>query len=494
MPFNLSIEIERQKMSVRNRLIAAVAVFSAIICPTHYAFADQSPLLEAFLDAVNSHDRAKIETFVEHHFATDLTVADAWPTRCCAKDDVVLALLNIAKRSGGLVSDEVHSQNSNVVAFAHTRIGKTSVYISLSTAATRPDRIVNYQLMPVLAPEQYLPALPPDTPLTNKLDLVRAAVEKGAQDGLFSGAFVVARAGKVLLSGAYGEADRERHVPNRLETPIDIASTGKLFTGVAVAQLVAKGKLDYSAPIIRYLPEYPNETAASKITLRQLLTHSSGLADIFSHRAPNVKLERLTDYYALFANEPLLFDPGKGQSYSNTGFLVASMIVERVSGEDFRSYVKEHIFEPAGMTHTGFGHSPAIAIPYARANGDDPLNPASSLASALPFYKGLLGGPAAGQGGEYSTAPDLLRFASALRTGAILDPVSFETILRNNYGCFCSAKQGHRVYAHSGGGPGINAFFLYYPDQDLVVIFLSNFSPPFAQVIGQAAATLLAGQ
>ena len=141
-------------MSIRNKLTAALAVFSVTICSIHSAPADQSPILDAFIDAVNSQNRAKIESFVDHHFATNLTVADAWPTRCCAKGEVVLTLLNIAKRSGGLVSDEVHSQNSNVVAFTHTKTGKLGVYISLSTAASRADQIVNYQIMPVLAPEQ----------------------------------------------------------------------------------------------------------------------------------------------------------------------------------------------------------------------------------------------------------------------------------------------------------------------------------------------------
>src|SRR5581483_10007513 len=178
---------------------------------------------------------------------------------------------------------------------------------------------------------------------------------------------------------------------------------GKLFTGVAVAQLVSQGKLNYDEPISRYLPDYPNKAVAAKITLRELLTHTSGLADIFSRPKPPTPIRRLGDYYALFANEPLLFEPGKGQSYSNTGFLVASMIVEAVSGEDFRAYLDRHIFRPADMSRTTFNAPAEHAIRYSRANEDDPLNADAPWISAEPFYDKLLGGPAAGPGGEYST-------------------------------------------------------------------------------------------
>jgi CubicO group peptidase (beta-lactamase class C family) len=205
------------------------------------------------------------------------------------------------------------------------------------------------------------------------------------------------------------------------------------------------------------------------------------------------RAQKLKDYYPLFANDPLLFEPGKGQSYSNTGFLVASMIVEQVSGQEFRQYLKEYVFKPAHMTRTGFGHRPGMALPYARDYGDDPLAPDSPWVSAAPFYKDLLAGPAAGPGGEYSTVRDLLRFTTALQSGKLLSSKEFSALIEHGYGCQCSAEPGHRLYVHGGGGPGVDTGLKFYVDQDFAVILLSNYSPPFPQVIASQIGDLLLG-
>ena len=387
--------------------------------------------------------------------------------------------------------DSVQPQATMIVAFARTKIGAKKLYISLESSAERPDQIENYQIV-VMPPdmEQFLPKVSRATPFGERLKLARQALQKAADQDLFSGIFVVARHGKVRLSAAYGDANKHSRSANRLDTPFGIASTGKLFTAVAVAQLVAEGKLSYSEPISRYLPDYPNQAVASTITLHQLLTHTSGLGDVFSKHPPNIRLDRLADYYPLFANEPLLFEPGKGQAYSNTGFLVASMVVEHVSGEEFRHYLQKHIFTPAGMTSTGWNASLA-AEPYTRDFGDDLLAPNPPWVSADSFYKELLGGPAAGAGGEDSTAYDLVRFATALGTGKLLDSKNFNTLIQEGYGCQCSAQTGHRLYAHTGGGPGVNTGLKFYVDQGLIVVFLSNYDPPFPQVLANDIGDLL---
>jgi D-alanyl-D-alanine carboxypeptidase len=449
-------------------------------------------VLRDFINVVNLGDAKQIDTFVRQRFATNKVVKDSWPTRCCASEDVSQTLLNVAKRSGGLVLDEIHPGNAAIVAFAHTKVGPKRLYISLETSVEAPEQIQNYQIV-VMPPDmaQFLPKPRAPAPLRQRLGLAQHALEKAAAQDLFSGTFIVARHGEVLFSAAYGQADKQSRTPIRLDTPFGIASTGKLFTAVAVAQLASEGKLSYNEPISSYLPDYPNKVVASKITLRQLLTHSSGLGDIFSKGRPNIPLRQLSDYYPLFADEPLLFEPGKGQAYSNTGFLVASMIVEHVSGEEFRHYLQKHIFAPAGMTSTGWGLQ-EVAHPYMRDYADDPLAPDAPWVSAAGFYKDLLGGPAAGQGGEDSTAQDLLRFAVALQTGKLLDSKNLDILIQNGYGCQCSAQVNHRIYSHTGGGPGVNTGLKLYVDQDFAMVFLSNYDPPFPQVLANEIADFLA--
>lgn len=447
-------------------------------------------LLKGFLDAVNSGDREQIEDFVTHHFATERVVTDAWPTRCCAENEVTRTMFNIARRSGGLVLDSIFPRHTGITAFALSKRDGRKIYLDLESASAAPDRIVSYQLV-VTPPgtQEFLPKVAASMPAAARIELARRALEKAAARDLFSGTFAVARDGQLIFSQAFGEADKESHVPNTLETQFGIASVGKLFTGIAVAQLVSEGKLSYDEPIIRYLPDYPNRTVAGKITLRQLLTHSSGLGDIFAKQLPNHQLRHLKDYYPFFANDPLLFEPGKGQAYSNTGFLLASIVVEEVSGEEFSEYLRRHIFTPAGMMHTGW-ESQQSAHPYTRDNNDDPLATDLHWVRADPFYKHL-DGPPNGAGGEYSTAEDLIKFAFALLSGKILDPSTFKTLVSGGLGCQCSDQPGNRIYAHPGGGPGIDAGLKLYLDQDFVVVFLSNYDPPFPQVLANDIGELL---
>jgi D-alanyl-D-alanine carboxypeptidase len=451
-------------------------------------------VLKQLIDSVNSQDMARIRTFVENAFATDHTNEDSWPTRCCKADEVIRTLVNVGRRSGGLLLESAYPNGRAITAFLKTKSGSRRIYLLLQCGRSDPCRITNYQMVPLSPdPDEFLQAVQASDGISSKAAAIDRALRDAAVRQLFSGTVLIARNGKALLRGAYGDADRDRRIANSIDTPFNLASTGKLFTGIAVAQLVSEGKLSYDEPIDKYLPNYPNRDAASKITLRQLLTHTSGLADIFSKPRPKTPLHRLKDYYPLFANEPLLFEPGKGHSYSNTGFLVASMVVEAVSGEEFRHYLQHHIFDVAGMHNTGFYRPHNAARPYTRDNAEDPLNLNAHWVSALSFYDRLLGGPAAGPGGEYSTVGDLFRFATALQSGKLLPRKSFETMVHDGLGCECDAHPGHEIYSHTGGGPGVDTGLKLDMNTDTVSIFLSNFSPPFPQMFMEKASDMMTG-
>lgn len=395
----------------------------SVIQPTEAASRPVREVLTKFIDAINSKDLGQIRSYVEHSFEVDQTDQDSWPTHCCAVNEVAQTLFNVARRSGGLTQDSTIPHGSGITAFLTTRSKSKRLYIDLECDSKEPYLIKSYQLVVMSPPpEEFLPRVKTDLSLATRQAMAKRALDDAAARHLFSGTVLIADHGEIILRGAHGEADNTRHIPNNLNTPFFVASLGKLFTGVAVAQLVSQGKLTYDEPISRYLPDYPNKAVSARITLRELLTHTSGLADIFSRPKPPNFIRSLSDYYPLFANEPLLFEPGKGQSYSNTGFLVASMIVEAVSGEDFRTYLDKHIFQPAGMRSTVFDVPGEHAIRYSRDNEDDPLNSDVPWISAEPFYEKLLGGPAAGPGGEYSTAEDLLRFCNCSRGGRASRP------------------------------------------------------------------------
>lgn len=143
---------------------------------------------------------------------------------------------------------------------------------------------------------------------------------------------------------------------NRTDTRFNLGSMTKMFTAVAIAQLAELGKLSFHDPISRHLPDYPNEAVASKVTIHHLLTHTSGMGDYQNEKfyARLDQLRTLSDLVPLFVNDPLAFESGAKWDYSNAGFVVLGLIIEKVSGQDYFTYVKQHVFKPAGMTSTDF--------------------------------------------------------------------------------------------------------------------------------------------
>jgi CubicO group peptidase (beta-lactamase class C family) len=284
----------------------------------------------------------------------------------------------------------------------------------------------------------------------------------------------------------------------------------KMFTAVAIARLVQDGRLSFDDRLAKVLPDYPDKSAAEKVTIRQLLTHTAGLGDIFKpafyeHR-DNYRNPR--DYFPLFASEPLRFEPGARWGYSNAGYVVLGAVIEKVTGKSYFDCVREWVFEPAGMKDTGSYEInrvvPNLAVGYLRNPEEDPLGvePRRSNVLFVPFK----GSPA---GGGYSTAPDLLRFAEALRGGRLLSAELTETVTSGKVGftdAFGPAKYGFgfvsftagskEVRGNSGGGPssGISAEMDVFQDGSWTVIVLTNCDAPGASRLARQLCGFLARQ
>jgi CubicO group peptidase (beta-lactamase class C family) len=302
----------------------------------------------------------------------------------------------------------------------------------------------------------------PDLPtrLTKTLDSLAAA-------GEFSGVFLLAKDGAPLFERAYGFADREARTPNTVETAFNLGSINKLFTQIAIRQLADAGKLDVDSTLARAWPDYPNHEVARRVTIRQLLQHRSGVGgNIFA--APPGKtrgdIRQLTDYLPLFVREPLQFEPGTNQRYSNAGYIVLGLLIERLSGENYYDYVQRYIFEPAGMTRTASWTVDSLpvnaAIGYTRGAQDAPP------ATPLGRNSGLLPGRGSSAGGGYSTAHDLLRLLNALRAGKIPS----------------GPPSGVGI---AGGAPGLNAAVEGDLPGGYDVIVLTNLDPPAAEKVAR---------
>jgi CubicO group peptidase (beta-lactamase class C family) len=308
---------------------------------------------------------------------------------------------------------------------------------------------------------------------------LRSKLDQFSASGQFIGAVMVARDGEPVFKFASGEADREQGIPNTIDTKFRNGSMNKMFTAVAVLQLVEAGRIDLNATIGEYLTDYPNADLASRVTIRQLLTHTGGTGDIFSPEYFERRLEtrEVADYIALFGARDVKFEPGSRYEYSNYGFILLGAIVEAVSGEHYYDYVDEHIFAPAGMTSTGSlpedVEVPGRAVAYTAPPGQTP-RPATDT---LPYR----GSPA---GGGYSTVGDFVRFSEALKSGALLGPEMLAMATSTQieagpgggygYGFGTADLNGVRSFGHSGGAPGMSAELLVLPDSGYAVAIASN--------------------
>lgn len=313
-------------------------------------------------------------------------------------------------------------------------------------------------------------------PQISQPDLVNRlgkAVDSLARIGQFSGVVLLARDGKLLWRVARGMADRGTAKPIDVETAFNLGSINKLFTGIAVRQLAATGKLHLDSTIAAYWPAYPNREVARQVTISQLLTHRSGIGgDIFDAPAGGTRLalRHNRDFLPLFVQEAQVFPPGTRQEYSNAGFVVLGMLVERISGIDYYQYVRDSIYRPAGMTRTNHYYRDSLpantAIGYTRGEGGDgPLRPNTD---DLP-------GRGSAAGGGYSTAADLLRLLQALRANRVP----------------AGPPPGIGV---AGGTGGVNAVVEGDLRGGYDLIVLTNLDPPAAQRVARLVRTWLGAE
>lgn len=287
----------------------------------------------------------------------------------------------------------------------------------------------------------------------------------------FSGTVLVARRGHVIFQQAYGLADRAKNTSNTVATKYWIGSMSKPLTAVAVMALRDQGKIKLDDSICVYLAPCPDAWKSIKLT--NLLTHSSGVADIvkfsdfMTFRAQPHTPQQLLE---LIASHPVTFEPGKKFEYSNSNFILLGAVIEKVTGKPYALFMKKTVFDPAGMKATGYDEKPpaGAAIGYVR-DGEN-LRPADETAMSVRFSAG----------GLYSTVADLLSLNRALEAGKILKPATVQEMWtdRGNgyaYGWIPGEdeKKRHSV-GHSGRIDGFASSMRLYPDEDLFIVVLSN--------------------
>lgn len=443
-------------------LASASPVFSPLAGQA--AVAPDTPAEHQFrnwLSAFNSGDRATMLKFFTDSFPSEVANIDR---------DV-----DFRKGTGGFeLKQIVEATATQFTALVQERGSDQLARAVVTVEPNAPHRILTLGLRAIPRPPQFAINRLSEAELIRELG---SKLKDDAAKGLFSGAVLVAHNGKPVFSGAYGLANREAKQPNTLTTRFRMGSMNKMFTSTAILQLVQAGKVKLDDPLGKYLADYPNKDVASKVTIHHLLTHTGGTGDIFgpefeSHR---LQLRTLDDYIKLYGSRGLEFEPGARWEYSNYGFILLGAIVEKVSGQSYYDYVRDHIFIPAGMTRTG-SEPEDVAVPDRAIGYMGDAESSRPNTETLP-YRGT------SAGGGYTTVEDLLRFANALTEHKLLNE-HYTNLLTTAkpetgdahyaYGFQDDMEGGIRSFGHSGGAPGMNGNLRIYPQTGYVVIALAN--------------------
>ena len=319
-------------------------------------------------------------------------------------------------------------------------------------------------------------------------EVVRASFEADE----FTGAVLVARDGEVLLDRGYGFANREWSVPNDGDTKFRLGSVTKQFTAVAIMLLNERGLVDLDAPVKTYLPDAP--AAWDGVTVRHLLTHTAGVpnfTDFDDYGASKTLPATIDSLIGRFRDRPLDFQPGEGWSYSNSGYILLTAIVEKASGKSYAEFVAETLFQPLGMADSGYD-SHAAVLPR-RASGYAPT--ARGIVNADYIDMSI----PQGAGALYSTTRDLLKWEQGLFGGRLLTPASLAlltTPVRNQYAFGLAVTQagGNTTIAHSGGIEGFNTHMAWDPDRRMTVIVLGNLNGPGSDQVAGSLMALARGE
>jgi CubicO group peptidase (beta-lactamase class C family) len=308
-------------------------------------------------------------------------------------------------------------------------------------------------------------------------------VQAYVRNGDFSGSVLVAKDAHILFQKSYGMANYEWNIPNSENTKYHIASVTKTFTAAAVLHLEQQGKLKLSDPLSKYVPDFLN---GERITIEQLLTHTSGLPDFYSlPEYPIKKYQRVTlpDLIAWVKTKPLDFLPGSKSSYSNTGYGFLAYIVEQVSGKTYEEYVAAEILKPARMKDTGTFRDETL-IPE-RATGYQPALGDRGLRNARSYDKTILTGSAS----MYSTTNDLYLWGRALQSGKFAD------LRQTAYGWNArETRSKHKYLEQDGREPGFVSHVSLFPDDQLMVIVLSNLEDAGVNVLAEDLAAIALGE
>ena len=332
----------------------------------------------------------------------------------------------------------------------------------------------------------------------DKSQIIEDLIKKYYDYGQFNGSILVTENGKVILSKGYGYAEMEWKNPNTPDTKFRLASITKQFTAMLIMQLVEKGQISLDGKISDYLPYYRKDIG-EKVTVQQLLTHTSGIYNYTND--PEVMQNRVRDNMSVeelvvnLCSKELDFEPGTKYNYSNSGYVILGAIIEEVTGKKYEDVLKENIFIPLKMTNSGYDHNSEII--ENRASGYDKTMEgfihSRYIDMSIPFSAGAL----------YSTVNDMFLWDQALYTDKLVSKETLQQIFTphlEDYGFgwhISDVEIGNlkkNLITHSGGIFGFNTIIMRFPEDNSCIVILNNYSNGNIRNLGNSIAAILYDQ
>lgn len=448
-------------------------------CHGNQAFAqikvDHHKLVNEFISTLNSKDLNEIEGFVMKNFSAN--ALSRWGGN--GKDRYIGYTMNAAIFHGELASLATNLDNSN------NRIRHISKVHSKNTDMQHEMVVFfnNDQQRPITG--WYINADPQSD--VNKTSLtetqffaeIKAYTDKLANNGVFSGTVMLAKGNKVLFSAAHGLASHRYDVKNNLKTKFQIGSMNKMFTSVAILQLIDIGKISLNDSLTKFIDrKLLGKGDFDKIQISHLLSHTSGIGNIVGLDELQNKVRSLEDISHLYSTIDTRFEPGSQWRYSNTGMIMLGQIIEKVSGNSYFDHVAQHVYQAANMQNSG---SFDLDVPVKNTARNYWYSIETEKITENLMYQSVKGGPA---GGGYSTVGDLHKFALAMQTGKLLNSKLANEALTAKpelnapnwgYGFSVRGREGNQIVGHNGSHLGMTARLNIYKDKGYILVVLGNY-------------------
>lgn len=433
------------------------------------------------LETINANDPAKVRNLIETRFTSEFK-------KYAPMDEHLAVFSQVYNQNRGLkfYAIRIYKEKrpaSEVVVIVRSKLTQAWKGMIMMIEQNPPHRVAGLQFAPARPPSDLLQ----DNRKLTDAEMVKELetfVKRMADAEAFSGTVLLAKNGEVLFKGAYGLASKRFNVPNKIDTKFNLGSMNKMFTGVAIAQLAQRSKLSLNDSLSQYLStEWLPRDITSKIKIKHLLTHTSGLGSYFNNtymESSKSLFRELDDYKPLVADSTLAFEPGTDWQYSNTGMFLLGVVIEKVAGQNYFDYIRENIYNPAGMVNSDCYNMdqpvPNLAIGYSREQSKNETGWTNNI-----FKHVIRGGPA---GGGFSTVEDLLLFDLALRSHKLLNPQYTELVWSSKpkwkspdygFGFGVRGKPGDRIVGHGGGFDGISSNLDMFLDSGYTAVVMSNY-------------------